>query len=107
MPYLISLVVGRLTSKTGAIDTVDKTSEIYANFMSGDESLADQQYARLLPVTAFVMQGIPHFLIYGKLLAAHRLGIEPGGRRDPLLLPSEFGTACVGRFAERLGRLEV
>ena len=53
------------------------------------------------------MQGIPHFLTYGKLLAAYRLGIEPGGRRDPQLQPSEFGTASVVRFAERLETLQV
>ncbi len=88
-----------------SLETVDKTSEIYAAFTSGDHQRADQIYTQVLPVTAFVMQGIPQYLTYGKLLAALRLGIEAGGNRDPLLRPTEFGIACAQRFADSLGRL--
>ena len=68
-----------------AIDTVDKTSEIFAEFTAGTEERADKLYADLLPVLCFIMQGIPHFLTYGKMLAAARLGIELGGSREPSL----------------------
>ena len=88
-----------------AIDTVDKTSEIFAEFTSGNEELADKLYADLLPVLCFIMQGIPHFLTYGKMLAAARLGIELGGSREPSLPATDFGTACIRRFLKHLGPL--
>ena len=88
-----------------AIDTVDKTSEIFAEFTSGNEDLADKLYADLLPVLCFVMQGIPHFLTYGKMLAAARLGIELGGSREHSLPATDFGTACIRRFLKHLGPL--
>jgi 4-hydroxy-tetrahydrodipicolinate synthase len=88
-----------------AIDTVDKTSEIFVEFNSGNEEWADELYAELLPVLCFVMQGIPHFLTYGKMLAAERLRIELGGSRETALAATEFGKACVRRFAKRLGPL--
>ena len=88
-----------------AIDTVDKTSEIFAEFTSGNEELADKLYSDLLPVLCFVMQGIPHFLTYGKMLAAARLGIELGGSREHSLPATDFGTACIRRFMKHLGPL--
>ena len=88
-----------------AIDTVDKTSEIFAEFTTGNEELADKLYADLLPVLCFIMQGIPHFLTYGKMLAAARLGIELGGSREPSLPATDFGTACIRRFLKHLGPL--
>ena len=88
-----------------AIDTVDKTSEIFAEFTSGNEELADKLYADLLPVLCFVMQGILHFLTYGKMLAAARLGIELGGSREHSLPATDFGTACIRRFLKHLGPL--
>jgi 2-keto-3-deoxy-L-arabinonate dehydratase len=88
-----------------AIDTVDKTSEIFAEFTSGNEELADKLYADLLPVLCFVMQGIPHFLTYGKMLAAARLGIELGGSREHSLPATDLGTACIRRFLKHLGPL--
>ena len=88
-----------------AIDTVDKTSEIFAEFTTGNEERADKLYADLLPVLCFIMQGIPHFLTYGKMLAAARLGIELGGNREPSLRATEFGKECIKRFARNLGPL--
>ena len=89
-----------------AIDTVDKTSEILAEFTSGNEELADKLYAELLPVLCFIMQGIPHFLTYGKQLAAERLGIKLGGSREPSLTATNFGLACIRRFSEHLGPIK-
>ena len=88
-----------------AIDTVDKTSEIFAEFTTGNEEWADKLYADLLPVLCFIMQGIPHFLTYGKMLAAARLGIELGGSREPSLPETDFGAACIYRFSKHLGPL--
>ena len=88
-----------------AIDTMDKTSEIFSEFTAGNEYRADELYSELLPVICYVMQGIPHFLTYGKMLAAERLGIELGGSREPALTTTDFGEACIQRFAKRLGPL--
>jgi len=83
-------------------ETVDKTSEIFLEFKHGKEARADELYSELLPVLCFVMQGIPHFLTYGKMLAAERLGIELGGVRKPFLRPTEFGVECIKRFSKKL-----
>ncbi len=88
-----------------AIDTVDKTSEIFAEFVLGHQKNADELYAEILPVLCFIMQGIPHFLTYGKMLAAERLGIELGGSREPSLPATDFGATCIRRFSKQLGLL--
>lgn len=89
-----------------ALESVDKTSAIYKAYTSGDHDIADRLYTDLLPTLSFIMQGIPHYLTYGKLIAAMRLGIEFGGSREPALQPTEFGVECATRFANTLGKLE-
>ena len=49
------------------------------------------------------MQSISHFLTYGKLLTAERLGIELGGVREPRLDVTKFGVECTKRFSEKIG----
>ena len=89
-----------------ALESVDKTSAIYNAFVSGDQDSADNIYADLLPTLSFIMQGIPHYLTYGKLVASMRLGIEFGGSREPAMQPTDFGVDCARRFASHLGQLE-
>lgn len=89
-----------------ALETVDKTSEIYNRFISGDHDRADKLYTELLPTLSFIMQGIPQFLTYGKLIASMRLGISYGGNRNKALQPTAFGKECASRFAQQLGKLE-
>jgi 4-hydroxy-tetrahydrodipicolinate synthase len=85
-----------------AIETIDKIVPIYDAFLKGDEESAERLYTELTPVLSFIMQGIPHFLTYGKLLAALRLKLDPGGNRDPALTPTKFGYRCTERFANYL-----
>ena len=87
-------------------DTVDKTSEIFLEFKNGKETRADELYSQLLPVLCFIMQGIPHFLTYGKLLAAELLGIELGGVRESRLDVTKFRVECIKRFSEKIGSFE-
>ena len=89
-----------------SLESVDKTSAIYHMFAGGSQDTADKLYADLLPTLSFIMQGIPHYLTYGKLIASMRLGIEFGGSRQPALLPTDFGVKCASRFAKNLGKLE-
>ncbi len=87
-------------------ETVDKTSDIFAAYRSTQPETADQLYKALLPVQCFLMQGIPHLLTYGKMLAALRLGIEHSGSREPALAATTFGSQCVKRFFNQLGTFE-
>lgn len=89
-----------------ALETVDKTSDIYKAFVSGEHDSAEKLYTELLPTLSFIMQGIPQFLTYGKLIASMRLGISYGGNRNTALQPTDFGVECASRFAQRLGSLE-
>ncbi len=89
-----------------SVDTVDKTSAIFSAFTQGEAEEAERLYREVLPTISYIMQGIPQFLIYGKRLAAMRLGIEFGSERDPTLVPTDFGLACLNRFAEELGKLK-
>ena len=83
-------------------ETIDKTSEIFLEFTNGNEARAHELYSELLPVLCFIMQGIPHFLTYGKMLAAERLGVELGVARKPCLDVIEFGFECISRFSKKL-----
>ena len=51
------------------------------------------------------MQDIPHFLTYGKMLAANRLGLDFGGFRESAFNPTKFGIQCIKRFTDQLGTL--
>ena len=86
-------------------ETIDKTAEIFRAFDNGNESQADDLYQTVLPTLCFIRQGIPHFIVYGKLLAAQRLGIDTGGSRNPALEITPFGNACIKRIASTLGKL--
>ena len=87
------------------IETIDKTNEIFRLFNCKKVREADELYSDLLPILCFIMQGIPHFLTYGKMLAARRLGVDFGGFRKPELMPTEFGKQCIKRFTDQLGKL--
>tara|TARA_E500000178_G_C16874815_1_gene686155 strand:+ start:204 stop:1064 length:861 start_codon:yes stop_codon:yes gene_type:complete len=87
------------------METVDKTSEIFRLFSSQKVNEADELYSETLPVLCFIMQDIPHFLTYGKMLAANRLGLDFGGFRKSALNPTKFGIQCIKRFTDQLGRL--
>ena len=87
------------------IETIDLQTAIWSAFHDGDAGKADALYRDLAPIVGFTMQGIPHFITYGKALAAARLGIDPGGTREPAKPLTPFGQAIVDRFARQLGPL--
>ena len=86
-------------------ETIDLQVGVERAMLAGDEAQAEQLYRRLLPFTAFAMQGIEHFVLHGKLLAALRLGIEPSAQRIPSDNLTDRGAAWVRRFAAELGPL--
>ena len=72
---------------------------------AGDEAKADALYEKLAPAVAFMMQGLPNFLTYGKLIAAERLGLEASHDRIPHETATPTGVAWAKRFAAALGPL--
>ena len=87
------------------IDFIDLQAAIGQAMVRGDEARAEALYRRVLPAVTFVMQGLPHLLLYGKLIAAHRLGLEPCCLRNPSDTPTPQGLAWARRLADDLGPL--
>jgi len=87
------------------IETVDLQVAVARAMGDDDEDRAEALYRRLLPTLTFIMQGIAHFVLYGKLIAALRLGIDPGAARLPSLTLSPRGEAWSRRLAADLGPL--
>ena len=86
-------------------ETVDLQVGIERAMRAGNESLAEELYRKLLPAIAFAMQGLGTFLLYGKLIAAERLGIAPSENRIPSDIAPPTGIAWAKRFAAELGPL--
>lgn len=87
------------------METLDRQVAVERAMRAGDEAGAERLYREILPAIAFIMQGIEHFVLYGKQLAALRLGLAASGRRIPSDTPSPFGEAVVARLAAALGPL--
>jgi 4-hydroxy-tetrahydrodipicolinate synthase len=86
-------------------ETVDLQVGIERAMRAGDETLAADLYRKLLPAIAYVMQGLSTFLLYGKLIAAERLGIAPSENRIPSDTATPTGLAWAKRYAAELGPL--
>ena len=86
-------------------ETIDLQVGVERAMRAGNESLADELYRKLLPLVAFMMQGLSTFLLYGKLIAAERLGIDPSHDRIPHETATPTGLAWARRYAAELGPL--
>jgi 2-keto-3-deoxy-L-arabinonate dehydratase len=86
-------------------ETIDRQAAIARAMQSGEEAAAEAMYREILPALVFAMAGVENFVLYGKVLAALRLGIAPGGRRLPSEAPDPRGMAWIARFAAELGPL--
>ena len=87
------------------IETIDLQAAIGLAMAVGDQARAEALYRRVLPAVTFVMQGLPHLVLYGKLIAAHRLGLPPCYLRNPSDQPTPQGLAWARRLADDLGPL--
>lgn len=87
------------------IETVDLQVAVEHAMQSGDEARAEALYRDMLPALVFAMQGVAAFVCYGKLIAALRLGIDPGTSRLPAEVATEQGLAWARRLAGALGPL--
>lgn len=84
------------------VETCDRQSRIYELFRKGEQDAADREYAALMPLLHFLMQGIDHLLCYGKRLAARRLGLGEPHDRTPAVRPTAFGLAVLERWSKEL-----
>jgi 4-hydroxy-tetrahydrodipicolinate synthase len=73
--------------------------------LSTGEETADRLYGEVLPLFEFLMESMDTFLVYGKQVLGHRLGISETGSRPPSTPPTAFGSAIAKRHADRLGPL--
>jgi 2-keto-3-deoxy-L-arabinonate dehydratase len=87
------------------IETIDLQVAIERAMRAGDEARAEALYRDMLPTLVFAMQGVAAFVCYGKLIAALRLGIDPGTPRLPGEVATEQGLAWARRLAGALGPL--
>jgi dihydrodipicolinate synthase/N-acetylneuraminate lyase len=66
---------------------------------------AERLYAKVLPLLIMLMESMDTFLVYGKPVLGHRLGIAETKPRLPSTPPTAFGLAAAKRYAEMLGKL--
>ena len=64
-----------------------------------------RQIGAALASGAVALQPLNNFLLYGKLIAADRLGLAPSGNRIPCEIATPNGIAWAKRFAAEPGRL--
>jgi 2-keto-3-deoxy-L-arabinonate dehydratase len=69
------------------------------------EAEAEQLYAQLLPLLVLLMESMDTFLVYGKRVLGHRLGITETSPRVPYTPPVPFGLEAARRYATQLGKL--
>ncbi len=84
-----------------SVDMVDKEVVIYEAFKAGDMDRAYALYRDLLPLIVFIMQSLNHYLCYGKILGARRIGLDiPFSSRISPITPDEFGLESLNRFCK-------
>lgn len=86
-------------------ESFDIFVKVYESMRAGDEAEAERHYRQGLPLIVFLEETIDHLVVYGKRVAAMRLGVEAGGSRIPSTLLTDFGQSAVRRFAQALPSL--
>jgi 2-keto-3-deoxy-L-arabinonate dehydratase len=66
---------------------------------------AERFYAKVLLLLVFLMESMNTFLVYGKPVLGHRLGIAEIEPRLPSTPPTVFGLKVARRYAASLGKL--
>jgi 4-hydroxy-tetrahydrodipicolinate synthase len=87
------------------LETIDFQVRIMTAMRAGDVVEAEALYRKILPTLAFAMQGLGAFTLYGKRIAARRLGLAPSADRAPADRPTSSGLDWADRYAAELGPL--
>jgi 4-hydroxy-tetrahydrodipicolinate synthase len=89
-------------------EAFDILARAFDQMASGtDEGIAEAErlYAKVLPLLILLMESMDTFLVYGKPVLGHRLGITEIKPRVPSTPATEFGLRAAKRYAEVLGKL--
>jgi 2-keto-3-deoxy-L-arabinonate dehydratase len=89
-------------------EAFDVLARAFDHMVSGTEAgiaEAERLYAKVLPLLILLMESMDTFLVYGKPVLGHRLGIAETKPRLPSTPPTAFGLAMAKRYAEMLGKL--
>jgi 4-hydroxy-tetrahydrodipicolinate synthase len=79
-------------------------NEMATGTAAGDQE-AERLYCEVLPLFEFLMESMDTFLVYGKQVLGHRLGITETSSRPPFTPATPFGSEIAKRHADRLGPL--
>ena len=83
-------------------DIVDHAVRIWRHWRDGEVEAASRAYEFVLPEIVFAMRSLEHLVAYGKRIFARHAGLGAHDR-SPCQPPTEFGLACVERYAAALG----
>jgi dihydrodipicolinate synthase/N-acetylneuraminate lyase len=89
-------------------EAFDVLARAFDHMASGSETgiaEAERLYAKVLPLLILLMESMDTFLVYGKPVLGHRLGIAETKPRLPSTPPTSFGLAAAKRYADALGKL--
>jgi len=87
-------------------EVADLLARIFDLFDAGSvESIkeAEQRYQDILPLLIVLMDSMDTFLVYGKHVLGHRLGIKEVDPRIPFAPPTTFGLEMTRRYAAAAG----
>jgi 2-keto-3-deoxy-L-arabinonate dehydratase len=88
-----------------AFDVLARAFDQMAEGTEKSVAEAERLYAKVLPLLIFLMESMDTFLVYGKPVLGHRLGIAEIEPRLPSTPPSAFGLEMARRYAAVLGKL--
>jgi len=89
-------------------EAFDVLARAFDHMASGTEkgiAEAERLYAKVLPLLIMLMESMDTFLVYGKPVLGHRLGIAETKPRLPSTPATKFGLAAATRYARVLGQL--
>lgn len=67
----------------------------------------DEQYRKILPAMCRTMRGLPNLLVYGKLIAAYRLGLETSFARGPSIKQNPIVANWAKRYVDQFEALPI
>jgi 4-hydroxy-tetrahydrodipicolinate synthase len=89
-------------------EAFDVLARAFDHIVEGTEDgaiAAERLYAQVLPLLIFLMESMDTFLVYGKPVLGHRLGLDEIEPRLPSTPPTAFGLDAARRYAAVLGPL--
>ena len=90
-----------------AADMLSRVYDLLQTEDEADEAEADRLYGGIAPLLTFLMSSLDTLLVYGKQLAARRLGLDPEHARPraPYAPATRFGLDTLDRHSRQLGML--